>query len=888
MGTMEQMESRQPIPLLDTKLSIPRPRAGLVHRSRLTERLNQECHLILVVASAGWGKSSVVCDWCAQQADNSVAWLSIDTGDNDPTRFLLYLAAACSKVRPGLGDTTRSLLQSPQPASVESALTILLNEINTLDRALTIVLDDYHLIESQAIHDAITFLLDHQPPTLRLIIASRVDPPLPLSRLRVRGQLRELRASDLRFTQEEAALFLNRSMGLKLDAVAVERLEARTEGWIAGLQLAALSLEGRTDPTAFLDSFTGSNRYIVDYLFDEVLANQSEVVQNFLMETALLNRLCGPLCEAVTGQTHGQGLLEQLEAGNLFLIPLDEERKWYRYHHLFEDVLQARLALQGKERISELHRRAAVWYDSEGIAEEAVHHALAGNHLELAAAYVEAYSDAIWIRGGQRTIEQWLKAFPEEQKQAHPVLSILQATLHLYDLRLDAALEVLDNCRFEPQVDNARAQNLRGRMAAIRSDVTRVQGNFELSLTQAQEALACLSREDYLWRGIVLFNLGVLLFEKDAPADAVLPLTEAIEESITSNNPHSHLQASMALGQVREAQGALKEAERLYRSALDFAEERKFHHTGETAFIYAGLGRCSYHVNDLTAAESSLNEGLKRKHPAYSLSCYLELARLKQAQGDRNGIAALLPQMDSIMRHASLPWLASVVTAMKIHVQILDGEATAAWVQAYEARAPGERAQRVPMLGMREFEAVTWGRARLAEGLIGPVRERMESMLAALTERGLHGSTLEIRALLATIYQRERQIEQAVMVLEPALLLAEKEGHIRVFLDAGTLLIPVLRQAAAQGIAPEHIAKLLAGFRAEGPLQADRAEHEALSEREVEVLRLVAAGLSNPQIAEHLFLSVGTVKRHVYNIFHKLDVTGRVEAITRARERQLL
>lgn len=352
--------------LLTAKLAFPAVRAPLVPRPRLTDRLKLQAAqpFLLAVAPAGWGKTSLIRAWVAQQAaeDHAFAWISLDPGDNDPTRFLLYLTAALDRAHPGLGDEAACLLLSPQPAPPEVVLTLLLNAISALERPLTLVLDDYHLIEAAPVHAALAFLIEHLPPTLHLALASRTDPPLPLSRLRARGQLLEIRADDLRFTPVEAETFLNRVMGLRLDADSAARLAAKTEGWIAGLQLAALSLQGQEDPTEFVASFTGSHRYIVDYLFEEVLARQSADVQRFLMETSILNRLCGPLCDALQGHSGGQAMLERLEANNLFLAALDEERRWYRYHPLLADALRARLAQEGAERVAELHGHAAAWH----------------------------------------------------------------------------------------------------------------------------------------------------------------------------------------------------------------------------------------------------------------------------------------------------------------------------------------------------------------------------------------------------------------------------------------------------------------------------------------------------------------------------------------------
>ncbi|HLK57150.1 MAG TPA: hypothetical protein VKU00_11325, partial [Chthonomonadaceae bacterium] len=542
---IRQPESLPARPLLTTKLAIPTMRAGQVARARLTDRLDLSTpqRLLLVEAPAGWGKTSLLSEWIARQANGprSIAWVSLDPGDNDPMRFLLYLTAACGRAHPGLGEAAHALLLSPQPAPPDVVLTQLLNEIGGLDHPLTIVLDDYHMIEEASVHEAATFLLEHLPPCVHLVLATRTDPPLPLPRMRARGQLLDIRTDDLRFTQDEAAAFLNQVMGLNLNADSVAHLEARTEGWIAGLQLAALSLQGREDLPAYIAAFTGSNRFIVDYLFDEVLARQPEALQTSLMETAILNRLCAPLCEAVTGQSGGQALLERLEADNLFISPLDDARRWYRYHPLFADVLRARLAEWGEARVMELHARASAWYAQEGMVEEAVFHALESRHWEMAARLIERYSDALWEQGGQRTLERWLKALPTEWVARRPVLSVMQAFLHLSALRFPAALATLDTCRRTVQNEEVWTPDIQGRAAAIRSSVQRLQGQLDVAVTLAQEALACLAEDNGFWRSSALVSLGVALSESDHLSAANTALIEAIAESRCIGNMHTYL-----------------------------------------------------------------------------------------------------------------------------------------------------------------------------------------------------------------------------------------------------------------------------------------------------------------------------------------------------------
>jgi LuxR family transcriptional regulator, maltose regulon positive regulatory protein len=882
--------------LLTTKLSIPAPCAGLVSRPRLTERLEQASRLALVVAPAGWGKSSVVSEWCAQSAKeaSSVAWVSLDASDNDPVRFLLYIAAACDTLQPGLGETTRSLLQSPQPPSPETVLTILLNEISALDRSLTLVLDDYHLIENQAVHQALTFLLDHLPPNLRLLLTTRVDPPLPLSRMRVRGQLTELRASDLRFTHEEAAAFLNQAMRLKLDTEAVSRLEARTEGWIAGLQLAALSLQGRANPSEFLDSFTGSNRYIVDYLFDEVLSRQPEPVQTFLQETSILNRLCGPLCEAVTEQSGGQALLEQLEACNLFLIPLDEERRWYRYHHLFGDVLQARLVQQGGERAGELHGRAASWFEQQGMGEEAIQHALAGKHLEQAARLLERHGEEVWRRGGQQTLLRWLQSLPGEMVRSSPMLASQLGSLCIFNMQLEAIPEILNASLPKTLSEDPEERDIQGRLLVLDATLKRIRGAYEEAVEVSRRAYSCFLKENRPWRAVTLLNLGTLYVETDRLQEAQEALTEAEVLGRAGEDAATVLISTWMLAAVREVQGSLREAARLHQSALDYAAERKLGRFPYLCYAFGGLGGLHYQWNDLAAAQTFLQEGREYPNPYLMNSCHVVLLRLHKTLGDPEAIPALFEEIEASVSQSQFPYLSAFLTVMRVRMQPERKEMVEKWLEEHEARMRSGLPVTFPIPLYHDIAMLVWAERRLAQGQREPVRVGLETLLETLIRLGRHGTAVEVRVLLATLYSQEGEIDKAVAVLEPALRLAAKEGYVRVFLDAGKPLVPVLRQAAAQGIEPETVAKLLDTFREEGLLlekqkaEGDSPLSEPLSERELEVLRLVAAGLSNPEIAEHLFLSVGTVKRHVYNIYGKMDVTGRVEAITRARELKLL
>jgi LuxR family transcriptional regulator, maltose regulon positive regulatory protein len=886
-----QTHVRFQMPILTTKLAMPSARPNMVVRPRLTARLAKsgQHRLTVVIAPAGWGKSSLVSQWCRQTEEaRRVAWVSLDTGDNDPIRFLLYLIAALNAVAPGVGEGASNLLQTPQNPSLDSALTILLNDLHALEQTVTLVLDDYHAIEAQAVHDALIFLVEHLPPTLRLVIATRVDPPLPLSRLRVRGQLVELRAADLRFIREEIEAFLNQVMGLTLSGDDCARLEARTEGWIAGLQLAALSLQSAADSSAFLDSFTGSNRYIIDYLLEEVLAHQPETVQTFLLQTSLLDRFCGPLCEAVTEQTGGQAQLERLEAANLFLIPLDEERRWYRYHHLFADALRARLDRQAVN-VAELHRRAADWLERNDLSHEAVTHALRGQHWEMAADLIEKHGDEAWRRGEQHTLGQWLQALPEATLHSRPVLLVFQARAYLYHLNLDAAEPLIQ--KLTETLDTRKGQAIQGRVCTLQAHLARLRGQSEGSLQFALRALEFLPAEEAFWRAATHLSLGAHHYHSGSIEAAETEFRACLEDAITAGDTHMALLSLYACGVIREHQGECEAAVVQYQCALDYANALRIPQAVATALSYAGLGRIAYERNDLTTARLMAEATLEQRNHVYVIPGYVLLVQLNQVAGNQKALLAALNDLMELARRSGLASFQSLADATHILFHPDRGNRMAAWLATYPGKIITMPA---PLLTHEEdvFIELTQARLLLAQGKAEEVSSRLESLLARFLKQGRHGSAVEVRALLAVAYQRLGSLDRALAILQPALELAAKEGYFRVFLEAVQGIVPVLRHAVAKGIALEHINGLLQAFGSASSTQTTSGETFAsvamLSERELEVLRLVAAGLSNPQIAEQLFLSVGTVKRHVYNIYGKLEVTGRVEAITRARELKLL
>jgi LuxR family maltose regulon positive regulatory protein len=907
--------------LLQTKLYIPPTRPGLVSRPRLIERLNAGLHqkLTLISAPAGFGKTTLLSEWATRGAEPElgVAWLSLDAGDNDPARFWQYTIAALQTVRPGMGEAWLDVFHSLPPPDIETIVTSLLNEITLIPHPLVLVLDDYHVIDTKPIHTDVAFVLDHLPPQVHLIMATRSDPPLPLSRLRGRGHLSELRTEDLRFTTSEAATFLNKVMGLQLSAEDVAGLESRTEGWIVGLQMAALSLQGRgrLDATRFIGAFTGSHRFVLDYLSDEVISQQPEEVQAFLLSTAILDRLSGPLCDHVTGQDNGQPMLERLDAANLFVIPLDDERRWYRYHHLFATLLQSRLEQAQPDRVSALHLRASEWYKANGLLPEAVRHAFAAGHVDRVAALVSGHALTMLEHGEIATLKGWLDTLSDEVVRSHPWLCISVAWVAVFSgqmdqvepLLRDAGLAAggLDPPARSPVLSKAEREHLDGHAAAIRATVAFLEGSESRTVSLAREALELLPAQDSMARGWATVILGLMSYQSNDLAVADQVLSEAVAISQASGHGHVAVVALSNLAALQMDRGQLSKAAATLRDALRLAGDYA-HRTGRqllgSSSAHAYLGVLLYQWNDLHDALAHLREAAKlserRGEPLRVAITHLHLAQALQSIGDAQGSLDAIATSRDAAAHSLSPWIAARVARVEAWLHLKQGNPAAAsrWAAEHEGAAN------------RYVDRFDYWSGCLVKARFDIMQDGLDRALSLLTDvseaariAGAHYYQIESLVLQAIAWQAQGRIEEALAVLERALALAEPEGYVRTFVDEGEPMAEMLRQAVVRGVKPDYVASLLAAFEAD---RKDRQHEtgldpsspgtppsglvEVLSERELEVLRLLAAGLSNREIAEQLFLSIGTVKKYTSNIYGKLGVHNRTMAAAKARELHLL
>ena len=887
------------VSILATKLYIPPPRPKVVFRPRLIDRLNaglnQKPGITLVSAPAGFGKTTLISEWVIA-CERPVAWLSLDEGDNDLTRFLTYFVAALQRVVPNFGERVLEMLQASQmqPPPAESILTALLNEIVALPDSFLLVLDDYHVIDSKPVERALTFLLEHQPLQMHLVIATRQDPDLPLARLRARGQLTELRAADLRFTASEAAEFLNQGMGLKLSDENIAALETRTEGWIAGLQLAALSMQEHQDVTSFIQSFAGSNRFVMDYLVEEVLHQQPENVQKFLLHTSILQRMCGPLCDAVLldPSISGEETLQHLERANLFLIPLDNERRWYRYHHLFADLLRQRLRQRlnagtkdGEEQLNELHIRASQWCEDNGLQMEAFQHAAAAHDIERAERLVDGKGIPLHLSSGVTPILEWLESLPTEVLNARPWLWWRHAAMLLIngqtigvEEKLQAAESGLANILQDAEPDT-RTRNMIGLIAMASATLALTRYDVKAMLAQSHRALEFLDPNSLFQRANANWTLGYAYVLQGDRALARQALTESVALSEAAGAMFPLILATIGVGLVQELDNELYQAAETYRRVLQWAGDHPQQIIGEA---HLGLARILYEWNDLDAAEQHTQQSLQlaRQYESiidrYVIS-EVFLARLKIAQGDVEGAANLLAQTDQSVRQHNFVLRIPEVAAAQVLTFLRQGNVAAAAHLAQTHNLPLSQA-----------------RVHLARGEAFAAIAVLESHHQQVGAKGWQDERLKAVVLKAVAFHAHSEKDKAMQALHDGLALAEPGGFIRIFVDEGLPMAELLSEAATQGITPEYVGKLLAAMENEkqkhvqGSAFSPQPLIQPLSPRELEVLQLLAQGLSNDEIGKRLFLALDTVKGHNRRIYEKLQVQRRTEAVARARELGLL
>ena len=908
--------------MLATKLHLPSSRRRLVQRGRLVDRLPTDTaelpRLVLVAAPAGFGKTTLLTQWLTPSGPGGrpapvVAWLSLDPGDADPHRFLTHLVAAVRATEPGVGGEALALLDATGGSPAEAVLVSLVNDLDTVTGPTVIALDDYHLADAPAVHEAVTFLLDNLPPQVVVAMTTRVDPPLPLSRLRARGELLELRAADLRFSTQEADAFLNDVMGLGLDAAHVDAFEARTEGWATGLQLAALSVRARSrgpgNVGAFVAAFTGSHRFVLDYLVDEVLAAQTADVREFLLHTSVLDQLTGPLCDAVTGRPDGQRMLEALERDNLFVVVLDDERSWYRYHHLFAEALRAVLATEEPDRVADLHRAAAGWYAGAGMTADAVPHALAGGDGEQAADLVELALAGLRKRRDDRTIRDWVTALPDDVVRRRPLLATSLAWVRLSegDLDgvepwLDAAEEGLGSRVAVPQTAPAQAEQARGRQQELtglpalievyRASLAQARGDVDGTLDHARRAWRSSGEADHMARAAAGGFLGLAAWAAGDLGTAADTFGEAVRSLHAAGDLPDELGATVVLSGMWLARGRPAEARRRYERAIELAGRHPVP-LATTGDLHVGLADVLREHGDLATAEShvriaeDLGDGASL--PENRHRRYLVRAGLLRAHGDLDGAVRMLDEAQALHRPGFFPDVQPIAAA-RARVHIAQGRLRDArdW-----AREHGVTLEAEPSY-LGEFDALTLARLLVAERSAGldDVVRFLDGVVGAATGADRGGSLLDALVVRALARQAGGDLDRALDDLARALALGVPAGYRRLFLDEGAPMERLLHAVAGRPGHPgaEHARTLvLAAPPHAGPSPTSGGGAvEALSERELEVLRLLATDLSGPEIARRMFVSVNTLRTHTKHIFSKLGVNTRRAAVRRAAERGLV
>ncbi len=919
------------LPLLNTKLYIPPVRPNIVQRTRLVQRIEtgitSNHKLTLISAPAGFGKTTLISDW-SNDTRIPLAWVSLDGGDNDLTRFLGYCIAALRTIKPSIGDASLELQQSPHPQPVETVLTTLINELDEIHERFALVLDDYHVIESHHVHEALNFLINHLPRKMHLIIATRADLPLPIARLRIRVRLTEISEFDMRFTLDEATTYMNDVMQLDLAKEDIAALENRTEGWIAGLQMTALSIQGSGDVSGLVRALSGKHRFILDYLMEEVLGQQSAEVQDFMVKTSILNQLSAPICDAVMGWSnaaggtsrkrkairrldtahHSQEVLEHMDRANLFLLPLDGERRWYRYHRLFADLLEEKLSQVYSDKIQDLHRRAGEWYKQNGLIGEAINHLLEAGEFGQAADFISKNALTFVYHGNLETLARWLEILPKDAKESQPWLSIAHAWALSFAGQLEPVASILQEAEgtLTSITDEIEVQRLFGIIDALRGYLIAIRGSMPLAAEFAREALKVLPDEDLVLRGFAATLLATVLRWTGELNEAKGAYQEAITINRAAGATNVLVESLCDLATLQSIQGELQRSISTCREALSIAEEycersgRRLSAHGHVSIQLCSIFR---EWNDLDMATQYAEEGLalcEEWGQAESLMrANIECALVLQACGDSDGSIRSIQKARQLASALS-PWYVARSATLEAHLRLMQGDLTYAlqWIDNQDLIFDDE-------VEFQDFEThLTIARTLIAHGrrlskseslpALDQATEILDRMRSTAERSGAGRYLIEIMILASQIQDVLGETDKALSTLEKALALAEPEAFIRVFVNEGEPVRRLLCELKKQKSSVPYAQKVLLSMDAQVEVgttdEIGNTESliEPLTEREMEVLHLLATHLSGTEIAGQLFIAASTVRSHIKNIYSKLRVHSRTEAVEKAQEIELL
>ncbi|MGA9534030.1 MAG: LuxR C-terminal-related transcriptional regulator, partial [Anaerolineales bacterium] len=855
----------------------------LVRRERLTELLQSGLQtgnrfnrkLTLISAPAGYGKTTLASQWISV-IDVPVAWLTLEPSENDPTRFNAYLVAALQTAAPGSGTSVQGMLQDPNRPSQELILTTLINQLSAFEGAFLLVLDDYQVIQSPVIHEALNYLVDHLPPNMHLVITSREDPPLPLARLEARREMLSVRQAKLRFDVDEATAYFNSISSLALTSQQAGKLTRRTEGWVTGLQLAALSMSSTKDRDAFIETFTGSNRYILDYLFEEVFEGQTDEMRSFLLHTAVLNRICADLANSITGQSNGQDLLEQLEHSNFFIVPHDQTREWYRYHRLFADLLRHRLN-NSEYSVGKLHERASYWYAEHDYLEEAIEHALVGQHWELAGETIEAASDARLRRGEIGTLLGWCRRMPEEVLLSRPELALAYAWPLILLGKFDEADRVLQHIK--EMVPNM-PDDLLGQVMAAEAFSSRSQGDMERTIKLSKRALTLIPEDDLASRGNIALNLGLITWHLGQLDEAEIALREALEATSAPGNDYAHHTALVFMARTHAARGNLIAALEPIERAIQMGDR-----IPSAVLAYCDKAAIHFERNELKSAWDHLERASaiadSIQNTEFSSACCVLRASfhlsLKQIDAAKSALAPALAYCQT----KDVPRLSCArIKSFQVELALANGDFETADQIHGSLQLPHDAAT------FTRFIDLNTARIHLAKGEKGEARQ---ALLAAQDRAAQSGWGYALHIIRVLQARTAEDLDRAIDFLQPVFEEGESQGFLRVFLNEGDEVKVILWEAARRGVAVSYVERILdAAGSTVSTMPRNEGLIELLSERELEVLRLVAAGMSNRQVAEQLIVSLGTAKSHIHHIFGKLGVSNRTEAASKARKLGLI